>query len=142
VLEPSRRLTLTGLDQLWVADITYIRLHSEFIDNYYNRQRLHSALRYRLPEAFEQALATSDAPLEVGPRMSFFRHREIYRSDVASATKRRPPLNDDLPEHPIDESPAGYSSGWTILRPFGALRRPMRGVGFVGSVSAPLRARF
>ena len=25
------RLTLTGLNQLWVSDITYIRLNSEFI---------------------------------------------------------------------------------------------------------------
>jgi transposase InsO family protein len=24
-------MTLTGVDQLWVADITYIRLHTEFV---------------------------------------------------------------------------------------------------------------
>jgi len=27
----ARRMVLTGLDQLWVADITYIRLHQEFV---------------------------------------------------------------------------------------------------------------
>ena len=27
----ARTLTLTGLDQLWVADITYIRLEMEFV---------------------------------------------------------------------------------------------------------------
>jgi transposase InsO family protein len=27
----ARRMVLTGLDQLWVADITYIRLHEEFV---------------------------------------------------------------------------------------------------------------
>ena len=27
----ARSLTLTGLDQLWVADITYIRLEAEFV---------------------------------------------------------------------------------------------------------------
>ena len=27
----TRRLTLTGLNQLWIADITFIRLHSEFV---------------------------------------------------------------------------------------------------------------
>jgi putative transposase len=30
-LNLSRRMTLTGVDQLWVADITYIRLRSEFV---------------------------------------------------------------------------------------------------------------
>jgi transposase InsO family protein len=30
-LNLARRLTLTGVDQLWVADITYIRLHTEFV---------------------------------------------------------------------------------------------------------------
>ena len=27
---PARGLVLTGIDQLWVADITYIRLEAEF----------------------------------------------------------------------------------------------------------------
>ena len=27
----ARQMVLTGLDQLWVADITYIRLHEEFV---------------------------------------------------------------------------------------------------------------
>ncbi len=30
-LNLARRMKLTGLDQLWVADITYIRLHAEFV---------------------------------------------------------------------------------------------------------------
>lgn len=30
-LNLARRLTLTGIDQLWVADITYIRLQREFV---------------------------------------------------------------------------------------------------------------
>jgi putative transposase len=30
-LNLARRMKLTGVDQLWVADITYIRLHSEFV---------------------------------------------------------------------------------------------------------------
>jgi transposase InsO family protein len=34
----------------------------EFIGNYYNRLRLHSALGYRTPEEFEQAVAARSAP--------------------------------------------------------------------------------
>lgn len=30
-LNLARRIKLTGVDQLWVADITYIRLHAEFV---------------------------------------------------------------------------------------------------------------
>ena len=30
-LNLARRMKLTGVDQLWVADITYIRLHAEFV---------------------------------------------------------------------------------------------------------------
>ena len=30
-LNLARRMQLTGVDQLWVADITYIRLHAEFV---------------------------------------------------------------------------------------------------------------
>src|ERR1700694_3895579 len=61
-------------------DLEHLRANiQEFIEQYYNRCRLHSALGYRPPEEFEQAgqvEATS-----AGATMSFFRHQEIYRSD-------------------------------------------------------------
>lgn len=50
-----------------------------FLEQYYNRQRLHSALGYRSPEAFEELLTTPSFP---AAQMSFFRQQEIYRSDV------------------------------------------------------------
>lgn len=50
----------------------------EFLEQYYNRRRLHSALNYCSPEAFENSLIQPPLP---AAEMSFFRHEEIYRSD-------------------------------------------------------------
>lgn len=75
-----------------------------FIDNYYNRVRLHSALGYRPPEEFEQAESAS--AIARGASMSFFRHREIYQSDIG---KGRTALAAS-PDHRLDESQSGYSS--------------------------------
>ena len=53
----------------------------QFLERYYNRRRLHSALDYRSPEQFEQGLLANPAAVPV-PGMSFFRHEGIYRPDV------------------------------------------------------------
>jgi putative transposase len=65
-------------------DASDLRAHiSEFIDHYYNRVRLHSALGYRSPVAYENELrAEVPTPLSTAPKMSFWRHEEIYQSDV------------------------------------------------------------
>lgn len=77
-----------------------------FIDHYYNRVRLHSALGYRPPEEFEQAESAS----ALAASMSFFRHREIYRSDGPGMVKGVSCCRLTPPDHRCDESPSGYSS--------------------------------
>jgi putative transposase len=86
-------------------DLEHLRgniLH--FIDHYYNRVRLHSALGYRPPEEFEQASAEVPAA-----SMSFFRHAEIYRSDASKTNKGKTAWSAASPDPRLDESPAGYS---------------------------------
>src|SRR5258705_5325955 len=88
-------------------DLDHLRANiAEFIDSYYNRVRLHSALDYKPPEEFEQAADAST--ISQGATMSFFRHKEIYRSDVGSEVEGEP-TETDSPDHRLDESPAGYS---------------------------------
>jgi putative transposase len=53
----------------------------EFIEHYYNCHRLHSALGYRPPQEFEEAVAPSDNRVAT---MSFFRHREISLENAAT----------------------------------------------------------
>jgi putative transposase len=77
-----------------------------FIEQYYNRCRLHSALGYRSPEEFERESNTGVN--SAGATMSFFRHGEIYQSDVGNSSGERPKSRP--PTHRSDESPAGYSS--------------------------------
>ncbi len=100
-------------------DIDDLRSHIEqFIDQYYNRLRLHSALGYKTPEECEAAAPLVTASL--GPSMSFFRHGEIYPPDVHRKTGSE--VDRSLPALiGTDESPAGYSlTGWSPPEPASA----------------------
>lgn len=95
----------------------------EFIEQYYNRLRLHSALGYMTPEEFEAGSAPQSS--SSAPKVSFSRHGEIYRS--WKKRRGRPqkqngePVQPGSPAHPIDESPVGYSlTGWSPPEPVSA----------------------
>jgi len=100
-------------------DLDHLRENiAVFIENYYNRVRLHSALGYQPPEEFEQVVGP--ATTSAGATMSFFRDEEIYRSDGEFLIDGKP-AETGSPDHRLDESPAGYSSaGWSPPEPASA----------------------
>jgi transposase InsO family protein len=58
-------------------DLEHLRINvGDFIDQYYNRRRLHSSLSYQSPEEFEQSLPTS---VTAGVKINFFRHQDYLR---------------------------------------------------------------
>jgi len=76
------------IDAQKYRDTADLRAHIEqFIEEYYNRQRLHSALGYRTPEEFEAAAQAS----ALGPSLSFFRHGGNLSRDEKGPTRKTSP---------------------------------------------------
>jgi hypothetical protein len=100
-------------------DLDHLRANiEEFIERYYNRCRLHSALGYRSPEEFEQAATGAVCR---GASMSFFRHEEIFRPMWDSSWRSLGATTAAAPTHRLDEFPAGYSSAsWSPPEPASA----------------------
>ena len=88
-------------------NLEHLRTNIEaFLDQYYNRSRLHSALGYKTPEEFEQAATATT--VAAGATMSFFRHGEAYRPDATNSVTGSGPQTTPRTIG-YDESPAGYS---------------------------------
>jgi transposase InsO family protein len=90
------------------VDLEHLRRNIEtFIEDYYNRCRLHSALAYQPPEEFEQLLESTT--ISAGATMSFFRHGKDYQPDSVGAKTKSGPQTAPLSTIGLDESPVGYS---------------------------------
>ena len=102
-----KTLKAEEVDGTEYRDLGHLLDHLEvFLEQYYNRLRLHSALHYRSPEKFEQQLAAMPASNATrAARMSFSGHGAIYQCNG----EQPQPSQDHSPTHCVDESPAGYS---------------------------------
>ena len=82
-------------------DLDHLRANvEEFIEQYYNRQRLHSALGYRTPEEFEQQTEPSGSADSRSATIEFFENNDENRRRNSTASPGKgatsPPSPDPL----------------------------------------------
>lgn len=94
-----KTLKTEEIDCRQYQDLEDLRGHvEEFLDRYYNGQRLHSALGYRTPEEFEEQCGTPNSgAIADAPKMSFFRHGKSTDPMAAQGTSGGADADPPLP---------------------------------------------
>jgi hypothetical protein len=82
-------------------DLDHLRVNvEEFIEQYYNRLRLHSALGYRSPEEFEQQTKVTGSVDSRSATIMFFENNDENRQENSTASLGKgatsPPFPDPL----------------------------------------------
>ena len=68
-------------------DLDHLRVNvEEFIEQYYNRLRLHSALGYRSPEEFEQETGIASSVDSRSATIEFFENKDENRQGESAAS--------------------------------------------------------
>ena len=87
-------------------DLDHLRANiEEFIEHYYNRVRLHSALGYRPPEEFEREAQGHTAAADPrGATITFFTRSQFSTGMLEPGTQTPSPAPDLIPAEEISET--------------------------------------